>query len=245
MTNKSNETESLLIFLHIPKTGGTTLSTIISNQYKENEFKKTKLQELQKFTEEDLGRLKCIAGHGYFGVHEYFNRSCSYFTMVRDPVDRVLSNYYFIKRRKDHRDHNKLGNVSLKEFVRDFQDRTFNHQTKRLSGPGVPSLEAAKENLERHFTIVGVTDEFDESLFLMKKEFNWSDISYEIKNSTENRPSIAEVPKDIINYIKEMNQLDIALYQWVKKKHQKKIQNLSGKLKKELNHFLQGQKNSN
>jgi len=37
-----------------------------------------------------------ISGHLYFGIHREIPRPTAYFTMLRDRVDRILSNYYYV-----------------------------------------------------------------------------------------------------------------------------------------------------
>ncbi|MGM1034210.1 MAG: sulfotransferase family 2 domain-containing protein [Bacillota bacterium] len=112
--------ESLLdIFMHIPKTGGTTLNELFKKQYKLNEifdhdsFQK-KMMKMDELTEVEKRNIKAIAGHYLYGIHQEFSRPFNYFTMLRDPVDRVISSYYFLK---DYPGYEMVKDMTLEEFV--------------------------------------------------------------------------------------------------------------------------------
>ncbi|MGM0876132.1 MAG: sulfotransferase family 2 domain-containing protein [Bacillota bacterium] len=92
----------LLIFMHINKTGGTTMTSIIQRQYHPSEIK-IKFPDTSLFEEfirttpgKQLAKLKCTRGHVEFRRFP-IKRPYTYFTMLRDPVDRVISLSYYIK----------------------------------------------------------------------------------------------------------------------------------------------------
>lgn len=116
--------------------------------------------------------------------------------------------------------------MTLEEFV--LKDpETQNHQTKLACGdPENPDITKAKENLKT-FTVVGVTELFNETLFCLKKEYDWDDIHYTRKNITKNRLAKEEVPSELINLIRKYNALDFELYDYAKKLLCEKLQSLT------------------
>ncbi|WP_268990094.1 sulfotransferase family 2 domain-containing protein [Priestia aryabhattai] len=69
--------EKVVIFMHIPKTGGTTLNNIFKKFYSENEiYDHVPLEEMNKqfsqLKEEDKKNIKAISGHHFYGIHEFF-----------------------------------------------------------------------------------------------------------------------------------------------------------------------------
>jgi Sulfotransferase family len=95
-----------LVFLHIPKTGGTTLNRIIEWQYSPLSIFtidpygiRATSERFKTFSEERRRRLRVVRGHLYYGIHEFLPQGRTYITMVREPVARVLSQYYFMLRR--------------------------------------------------------------------------------------------------------------------------------------------------
>src|SRR5207245_9220276 len=92
-----------LIFLHIPKTAGTTLNRIIEWQYGPfaiftmDPYRiRATPERLKRLPERRRRRLQVVRGHMFYGLHESLPQGASYFTMLGDPVARALSTYYFI-----------------------------------------------------------------------------------------------------------------------------------------------------
>src|SRR5438045_9447770 len=91
-----------LVFVHIPKAAGTTLQEIIVRYYKGGRgFRFTgetqQWEDFKNASKEQNGRYDVLQGHVHFGVHEYQPEPATYITMVRDPIDRVVSHYHFVK----------------------------------------------------------------------------------------------------------------------------------------------------
>ena len=90
-----------IIFLHIPKTAGTTLHHIINRQYRQRQLyvydnsREDALDAFINLSPQTKASLKLIRGHLSYGLHEHLPGTHSYFTFLRDPVDRVLSHYYY------------------------------------------------------------------------------------------------------------------------------------------------------
>ncbi|MBD1381916.1 sulfotransferase family 2 domain-containing protein [Metabacillus arenae] len=225
--------EPLLIHLHMPKTGGTTLKNIITknygkrksvNVYVERRVLKHVLRNLSK------KRIDCIQGHMPFGVHQFFDRQARYVTMLRDPVDRVLSEYYFIQSIPTHKLHAEVVKMSLEEYQNN--PSTTNLQTHYILGEkfgkslSEEDLKKAKNNLKNHFLVAGLTERFEESIVLMKEELGWDNINYTKVNVTKNRLTKKEISKDIIVQIEKNNLYDMELYQFAKELFEQKINSL-------------------
>ena len=45
----------------------------------------------------DIGSCKIVTGHFKYGLHNFFRRKPRYITFLREPLDRAVSHYYFIK----------------------------------------------------------------------------------------------------------------------------------------------------
>jgi hypothetical protein len=183
--------DKLLLFLHIPKTGGMTLASILHRRFAENEvltFSKggKKLEEeLRRAVRERGGYLKLLACHMPFGWHEYFNTPSQYITMVRNPLQRIVSHYYQVVRNPTHYLHDmvKNRNMSLHQYVQsELSPELDNGQTRFISGTTKVKigqctqsmLEVALHNLREHFLVAGLTERFNETLLLIYRKLGWS-----------------------------------------------------------------------
>ncbi|WP_185151571.1 sulfotransferase family 2 domain-containing protein [Peribacillus simplex] len=233
---KEHKNDDLLIFLHIQKTAGSSLRTFVKKQYEEGETWFGRTLEDLKDIEKD--KYQCLGGHFPYGIHENFSRPYSYFTMLREPIDRVISYYSFIQNKETHGKHDRSVGMDLKSFMKTFDSKTENFQTRRITG-GKPNLEKAKEHLLRDFSFVGLTERFEESLYLMKKEYQWPTFSYKNRNITKTRLDKSEIPEKITSYIAERNELDIELYRFAGELFEAKLDSLTSQEKVEMNDFLE------
>lgn len=109
--------EYLYIFVHIPKTAGSTFNYHIKRNFPKESlsFSRNELgihpenipktftecnNLVKKFTnnlsKEKKAKTKIIYGHFIpYGIHRYFNRPARYFTFFRDPISRIVSLYNF------------------------------------------------------------------------------------------------------------------------------------------------------
>src|SRR5689334_6319058 len=129
----------VLIFLHLPKAAGTTLTQIIERQYGASAilplYDSSFGEELTVLSSSRMDNVRVVTGHVYFGAHAFLSRPSTYITMLRDPIDRVISHYYFVRGDPSHYLYDHAQKLSLKEYV-EFCDRQEpnNDQTRLLAG---------------------------------------------------------------------------------------------------------------
>jgi hypothetical protein len=215
-----------VIFIHIPKTAGVTLSTALRFQYPTGMLSFTTLDkpinEFQCVPLSERKLAKVVMGHVHYGLHNYIPKECMYVTILREPVSRVLSLYKFILREPKHPLHKHVSdtNVGLEDFIASRIDKkqTENGQTRQICGlqtedPDRAALEAAKENLEK-FAGVGLMESFDESLMLLRRSLDWRMPPFYLSRnvSPRSRPSVES--ERALNLIREHNELDLELYEF-------------------------------
>ncbi|CAM3761754.1 sulfotransferase family 2 domain-containing protein [Cytobacillus oceanisediminis] len=236
--------KKIIIFIHIPKTAGTSMRKIIEKQYNVMQRRyyyngyQDAFNRLKGTPQQKLNTVKWVQGHFQFGLHEAISNPVEYIAMLRHPVDRVISYYYFLRENPRHPLHQKAKSLHLKDFIMSeeniIQDGINNLQTTLISGEGTPSFEKAKKNIDEHFMMVGLTERFNESLFLMRKKLKWY-VPYSSRhNVTRSRPKMSQVSEDVKKIIEQKNEFDFQLYEYGKAIFQKHLEELDPAAQQEL-----------
>ena len=239
----------MVVFLHLAETGGTRLGELFRRMIPEPGQLKIQpggqasalgtwplddvIRALKVRPESLTPSLRYVGGHLGFGVHRVLPRAARYVTLIRDPVDRLLSGFFY-----------SIGNhraatgedVSLADYV--FRKRHCdlgldNYQARVLSGD--PALDAPAgtmtadadpvteeafrrllDNLGEHLLLVGVTERFDEFLVLLALRMGWdvAALAYVMRNLTAGRPAAAEIPRYVVAEIERRNAYDRRLHRW-------------------------------
>ena len=107
-----------------------------------------------------------------------------------------------------------------------------NGMVRKISGEGARTayggctgdmLKRAMDNIEKHFSVVGLQERFDDTLKLLQRIFHWPDIPYENQNITKNKLDRSLLPRQTISIIEEQNALDRELYEFVRKRFMEKM----------------------
>lgn len=163
--------------------------------------------------EEQRARVRVYVGfHIEYGLEAYLPGPVSTFTILREPVDRALSHYYFTAEERRPPGDPRLA-AHLAECVEP------NLQTRLLAGPQDPDhplepaemLAQARENL-RACAVAGLTERFDESMLLLRRAYGWRWPLYERKNVSRKRHPRDAIPPETLRRIAQDNRLDVALY---------------------------------
>ena len=236
--SETSAPKPLLLFVHIPKTAGTTLRTVLSmnepgarSRAVGNVFKggggisRTVVPRLRQGNLPDLTRIRLIRGHVPLGVRDLYaphlaeGREMRCFTFLREPADRTLSHFFAIRAEGRAYGLPPLGpNATLDEAL----ERGYVHdnlQTRMLSGLTEPfdevdddMLERAKHNLSEELAFFGLTERFDESLVLAKQRLGLRTILYRSSRVNTGRPRGNDIPADLREAAERCNRYDMELY---------------------------------
>lgn len=222
-----------IIFLHIPKTGGSTLHGIIHRQYRKGQWLSVKnnrqAEAFGELSPDERDKIKVLKGHQAFGHHTKFRNpdKVAYITMLRDPIERIISNYYFILERPNHHTHKALveNNYTIADYVSSGVIANAENAQVRLLSDNIDTshgectremLEQAKHNLKHRFAAVGINKCYDEFLMLIQAEFGWRSPYYTRQNKTKKRIKREELTEEHLKVIREYNALDIELFEYAK-----------------------------
>jgi len=233
--------DDTLLFMHLPKTGGTALRTAVLQAYGGREVGMVygagelagamSREQFQALPAEELARFDLIVGHFPFGVHRRVTRPSRYVTVVRDPVERVASLYYHFLNLpgirfggKGHRERlrMRLGRTSLERWVFERQRPDVdNLMVRNIAGArGVAfgrctaaMLEQALTNVDKHFAALLVTDEMDRSALVLEQVVGSPLPAVSRENVNPKRPSLESIDARVQERIRDLNRFDLALYE--------------------------------
>jgi hypothetical protein len=208
--------EPIIVFSHIPKTAGMNLHSILRRHFGINHLginsssgKKYTTYESLKQVLTSFPHLKSIGGHGMQAWVDYkeFEQRLKWYTFLRKPLERVLSHYQHQTLRKTH-------HRTFEEFLNNKPYQ--NWSVKMLAGED--NIDKAKQILHEKFLFVGLTERFNESLLLMRKNLQLQnfDPRYTVKVNVAKSNSIAAEIKENLSRYEDMiyvsNRLDMELY---------------------------------
>jgi hypothetical protein len=223
---KPRPNEQCLVFLHVPKTGGQTIESPLIRNFPESErihldILDTRLDEaMNSMPLEIRSHARLVWGHLPYGVHLHVPQRCEYFTILREPIARVVSVYKYILRTRDHVLHDRVATeeIPFEEYLESGIDegQTGNAQTRQLSGKqfGVldrTALVEAKHNLEASL-VVGLTERFEETFVLLRRTLGLRMPFYITKNVS---PPY-DVSDRAVELARERNELDFELYRFAR-----------------------------
>ncbi len=184
-----------ILFMHIAKTAGTAFREVIIENYKHSQVAYLYphppgllVSNLGLLPLDQRARFRLVMGHFEYGIHEFLPQESSYVTIVRDPIKRVISHYYYLLETQAEITRNGPSPMSLIEMLE--QRRTTdldNLMVRCFSGVDEYSVPAgqinrrvydlAVEHLQTRFAFVGYQDRVDEAYAALRKQFNWKAVA--------------------------------------------------------------------
>lgn len=206
-----------LISLHIPKTAGTSLYKILSDVYGKNKITRLDYRpNLNKLflNEKEFNQKEFPAGveviHGHIrpnALEKYIdlNDNVKIITWIRDPVKRVISDYYYLLQIVDQNfnfdPYNpKVLNRITKSLIEFARMEVEQNRMSRFLG---------KTKLDDLF-FVGTTENFDDDVKRLAQLLNWG--SYNLVNENKTKNKASHIEQGVIEEIRSLNSLDVALY---------------------------------
>ena len=188
-------TEKTVIFNHIPKNAGLTLSSILEKQYSKNKIFSTlgwkggrneAIDYFMNLSDFERNQYDLITGHSALKLFKVAKFPIT-LIMLRDPVERVLSLYSYLRRKSWHKFHKVTNCYTISECfennIHDEWKELSNGQLTSLANSidniNINELNDAKNDIEKvmlfikNYCIVGLVEKFDESLVLFKERLSW------------------------------------------------------------------------
>lgn len=211
-----------ILFLHIQKTAGTSYRMLLVSLYGGEHVLNRYTKEESVEGHETFADYKILTGHlrMSYGLYEYVTWPVVHLTIFREPVERMISHYYFGKSRKDMWWHDIARRNTIEHCVENNLMGVNNLLCYSLSSipentnPSIEAVfESAKHSLENSFSMFGFNDLFFEFIAMSARRFGWpGPIKVENESHQTVRLSKRMVPERTLEVIKKYNSYDLELY---------------------------------
>jgi ABC-2 type transport system ATP-binding protein/lipopolysaccharide transport system ATP-binding protein len=182
---------------------------------------------LSRLQRSEIDDLRFVWGPYRHGVDARLPKSCAGVTLLHDPLERAISHFLWADPSRD-------AAGALKQYLssRDSHCPLLldNYMTRILSGvaeldpaePGATTanhrrvsdadLDLAASNLDG-YTVVGLTDQFDETLLVLGRQLGWSlsDLLYKPTDAAKSHPTVAKITAPLRDKLMDWNRYDAAL----------------------------------
>jgi len=191
------------------------------------------LEHLRKIIDGINKKPRFIYSHRGIPLHlALTNESFSYSTMLRNPISRVVASYFWSLKYRDLNFHwvpeiIKCG-ASLADYIDFMHDSGWRPGGNRtgeyffdawLSQGLIPKncsmsrIKGADYILGKYFEFIGITELFDESLFIFSKNINLNRLPTWCLRGNSGRPSLADISPEILRKIDRLTEDEQMLYQ--------------------------------
>lgn len=204
-----------LLFVHIPKTGGLSFRRAVTQNLRALSLPHN---VNLKAWGPDAQLAEVVVGHMPYGIHEFMgNRKYDYLTILRHPVERAFSNFYYFPRSRTGQ--------TIKEFLEGPDGfRIKNTHIRQLCGKSVLSTneinkedyEQAMANLE-NFRYVGFTKQLGKLFDRVKKDYGLR-TSLGWVNKTRNN-TLSKLSGPDVELLTLHNKWDIKLFEEASKRY--------------------------
>lgn len=220
-----------IVFFHLPRTGGTALvKDILFPNFPRSRWCHVNYSPDLKplngahdplaWTESKRGRVLLLAGHMPFGLDRQFPGPSEYVTLLRHPITRTVSDYYFCRRNPSNPAHAAARRLSLIEFVEGGYGMSHNCYVRWLSKAAYGTefrtddemLKSAQTNLAE-FSLVGLTELFEVSVRRICDRYGLTLYPPSKINRNDATPHGGDISTEERRVLSRYNALDMVIYE--------------------------------
>lgn len=222
----------MYLFLHVPKTAGFSMWHGFRNLFGAHHVSAHLPDSFLK--DEDaaaLAKLQVISGHvSAQDVLRYFPDR-RMMTALREPVDRCISQYYFLTSLGDPADPTCVlaRSMPIEEYFSLPASIIFqtvsNRMTRQLGAhclDGTANLRAALRRAKRllkRCKWVGIYETLTQDMARLPEDIpSLGGLALPRERVTPQRPSVSEIGEKLRARILELNRYDVALYEWLRRR---------------------------
>ena len=217
-------------FMHIPKTGGTTLRKMLTNHFPDGSYYPSQSDLINNkgkyFNQQELVQKKSILlskslimGHYSVDLIDSLNPNVKTISFFRNPFDRVMSHVKHILNNEE-----KWKGGDPNDVIKHRVKLLGGTQTRMINDSNAKNLQDMLKNIDK-LSFVGILEEFENSIKLLNSTFNWS---FEIgKKENVSLSSISEsITSKSMALICRNIKLDIIVYDYAYELFENRLEKL-------------------
>jgi hypothetical protein len=227
-------------FLHIPKTAGTSFTSILDTYFAQDQIcPATYIGDFLALPEDSRLNYRLYRGHIDYTLRDYLPKPPIYITMLRHPIQRVISDIRQVERLPEHHLYELYHSIDLLTFVhheaaapemRNLHTQMIAPNTTQRASEHHPvrvhDVERAKEHLDS-FEFFGLTERFDDSVALLNYTFGWRPTRQSVMLNTAPKEAAKKpLPQNVIDSIIELNQYDLQVYEYACQRFEKRYRQM-------------------
>lgn len=219
-----------MIFLHMPKTAGHSFKDLL-RPYFRSVFEINCEADAISADLAAVGSHDLIFGHMPYGIHNHLKDNHKYFVVLRNPVDRFVSDFFYIRQSPQHPMHAIAQDMTLQEYAgvdSRVHHMAYNSMTRRLLSIDFNSsawwvkdahldlhcLDDARQMLFDKIINFGIFEDMGKTLAILAGMVGTDDHMVLMKlNTTLARPSVSHLDRSLVDTIKASNSFDVLLYE--------------------------------
>jgi Sulfotransferase family len=225
-----------LFFMHIPKTGGSSLYEMLVKYFAPEEICPERHFEAVLIPPDEAARYRFFAAHTTYDLLFQLPEAKRIVTLFREPIERTISDYYYLRRHVSQNIDPRLArSMPLATYLnwpnRYFQERLNDKHAvflcghRHLNPEGAPwrdDEEIYDVGVERIETIdfVGICEYMPASVSNMWRTLGLPDspqaLTSNSRSDAEREKNAAEITADVLERIVAINQVDIRLYKYAR-----------------------------
>jgi len=216
-----------VIFVHIPKTAGTSVQKIFATWFGKGlirHYADGITGELPPVFDlrhsESATQAVCLYGHFNqlrgFGIPGRYDFVTQYLTIVRDPIEQTISEYFYIRRvGRNWKDQSRVPTGSLEDHIASAKPNFLNHF------PDVITKDNYRDVIEEKFIAVGTTEQLEATINLFAKCLGFKPVEIPRENVTLRDQEISDAHRTAFI---ERNKLEYLVYEYCKQRLQDELQ---------------------
>jgi hypothetical protein len=227
-----------LCFLHVGKTAGTSVQHALFEAMGNAAIFHESLENFDTVSAAELAINDLVIGHFMYQHVAKLRPDRFLVTFLRDPVQRVISNYHFLKSGSpvsaySERAIEAAKVLTLKEFLscddpgvrmisENFQAKALAYDIRPEHQSAIRDLRAEAERNLASFDFVGVVEYFDQSMFALSDAVG-VELAIRKVNITAARALAPVAAPDEVELIRRLNPIDLALHAKAKARFERTV----------------------